>query len=303
MTAPELAPGTLAAALAAREEAARASRALQPITTDETYLDDAGVRFVVRSVSSLARKQAQAAAQPAAANPFLPPEPELTVGALSPTHVAVLNKNPVVAHHLLIVTREFAPQEQLLDEADFDALARCLAEIDGLAFYNGGRAAGASQPHKHLQLVPLPLGGGTWDVPMEALFDTWSARGGVLRLLQLPFRHAFSLVEPALFDAPQRTAERMHELYTLQMAAIGVVPDDAANDTQQALPYNLLMTRRWMLAVPRAQEHFGAISINALGFAGSLFVRDQSQMQALREGGPMNALRAVTVIPAQAGIQ
>ena len=46
------------------------------------------------------------------------------------------------------------------DGADFDALARGLAAIDGLAFYNGGTVAGASQPHKHLQLVPVPLGVG-----------------------------------------------------------------------------------------------------------------------------------------------
>ena len=32
-----------------------------------------------------------------------------------------------------------------------------LAEFDGLGFYNGGETAGASQPHKHLQIVPLPL--------------------------------------------------------------------------------------------------------------------------------------------------
>ena len=29
-----------------------------------------------------------------------------------------------------------------------------LAEVEGLAFFNGGTVAGASQPHKHLQVVP-----------------------------------------------------------------------------------------------------------------------------------------------------
>jgi ATP adenylyltransferase len=47
--------------------------------------------------------------------------------------------------------------------------------------------------------------------------------------------------------------------------------------------------------VPRSRERFGTISINALGFAGSLFVRDEEETQDLREAGPMRALRAVSV--------
>jgi len=50
-----------------------------------------------------------------------------------------------------------------------------------------------------------------------------------------------------------------------------------------------------MLLVPRTQEHFGTISVNALGFAGSLFVRDEAEMAMLRATGPMSALKAVAV--------
>jgi ATP adenylyltransferase len=256
------------------------------------------VRFIVRSVSSLARKaDAVGLGTPPAGdrgNPFLPPDPELTIGEISPTHLGVLNKNPVVEHHLLVVTRRFVPQETPLDRDDFAAVATCLGEIDGLAFYNAGRDAGASQPHKHLQLVPLPLGAGPWDVPMEALFDSWAAAGAVLRLLRLPFSHAFALLEPPLFEDRERAADRIQELYDAATEAIGVVEEGAANDEpKRTLPYNLLVTRRWLLAVPRSREKFDSISVNALGFAGSLFVRDATEMQRLREAGPMRVLRGV----------
>jgi ATP adenylyltransferase len=282
-----------------RERAALAAGALQPIATEESFVNDAGVRFVVRSVSSLARKREEARereqAKDSARQPFLPPEPPLTVGEISPTHVGVLNKFPVVAHHLLVVTKRFVPQEAPLDREDFAALATCLGDVDGLGFYNAGREAGASQPHKHLQLVPLPLGAGPWDVPMEALLDSWAVAGATLRLLRLPFRHAFALLEPQLFLDPERAADRMQELYDAAMAAIGVVDEGgAANDEpERAAPYNLLVTRRWMLAVPRSREKFGSISVNALGFAGSLFVRDAAEMQRLREAGPMSVLKQV----------
>jgi ATP adenylyltransferase len=48
----------------------------------------------------------------------------------------------VVDHHILIVTRAFEDQDTWLTLADFEALAICMAEIDGLAFFNGGRWRG-----------------------------------------------------------------------------------------------------------------------------------------------------------------
>ncbi|HET9041718.1 MAG TPA: DUF4922 domain-containing protein [Burkholderiales bacterium] len=289
--------------IAERARAALASGALEPIETEETALEDGDVRFVVRSVTSLARKRAAGAIpkDDARPNPFAPPDAELVIGDITPTHFGVLNKYPVVAHHLLIVTREFVDQVTLLDASDFAALAACLRQVDGLGFYNGGREAGASQPHRHLQLVPLPLGTGAWSVPMEAVFDQWSSGGGAARLLRLPYRNAFAVLEPSLFDDADAAA-RLLERYDLMLAACGL-REESANDNGRAAneperqrgPYNLLVTRRWMLLVPRTQEHFGAISVNALGFAGSLFVRDEAEMDALRAAGPMSALRAVGV--------
>ena len=55
------------------------------------------------------------------------------------------------------MTRAFEEQTDLLNLEDFAALWFCLQEIDGLAFFNGGKIAGASQRHKHLQLIPLPF--------------------------------------------------------------------------------------------------------------------------------------------------
>jgi ATP adenylyltransferase len=59
------------------------------------------------------------------------------------------------------------------------------------------------------------------------------------------------------------------------------------------VPYNLLVTDRWMLVVPRSRERFEGISINALGFAGALLVRDPAQLAAVERAGPMSVLRHV----------
>ena len=50
-----------------------------------------------------------------------------------------------------------------------------------------------------------------------------------------------------------------------------------------------------MLVVPRSRERFESISVNALGFAGSLFLRSQEELDRVRATGPMQVLRAVAM--------
>ena len=58
-------------------------------------------------------------------------------------------------------------------------------------------------------------------------------------------------------------------------------------------PYNLLLDRDWLMVVPRRHEHWQDISVNALGFAGSLFVRRPAQIEQIRAVGPLALLAAV----------
>lgn len=269
---------SLAVARAATQRAF-ASGALEPIETDATVLDDCGVRFVLRAVSSLARKDRDRHAAAPGHDPLGDYEPDLFVGHVSPTHYALLNKFNVLRGHLLLVTRRFERQERLLTLEDFAALAACLAEIDGLGFYNGGVEAGASQPRKHLQLVPLPLGPLPEPaVPIEPLLE----RG-------LPFRHAFARLAAA------SEAAAMHALYRDLLHACGISAVVAPEGELQSGPYNLLARRGWMLVVARSRERFESISVNALGFAGSLFVRTGEELERVRARGPMQVLRAVAL--------
>jgi ATP adenylyltransferase len=295
-----LRPGTLWPAIQKQTAHALRCGALQPIASDEWTLDDAGIRFIVRQVSSLARKEEAKPAPDARAtgsapsNPFLPHDPNLFVTDISDTHLALLNKFNVIDHHVLIVTRKFIQQETPLDAADFAAWLACLAEFDGLGFYNSGPEAGASQPHKHLQIVPLPLGASGGRLPIEPLFAAAQLRGAIGTLPGLPFRHAFATFDPAsgsVEEAARLAADRYRALFE----AAGLQAIDANGQAQCSAPYNLLITPRWMLLVPRSTERVETVAVNALGFAGSLFVRDAAQMQTVERLGPMNVLRQVAL--------
>ncbi len=295
---PPCEPGSLWRMLTERTRQAKASGHLHSIETDACPLSDQGVEFIVRLAANLKRKAEDKKARPADFNPFLPPEPELTVCELSPTHRAVLNKFNVVDHHLLIVTRVFEDQETLLTQSDFEALWRCLGEYPSLGFYNGGAAAGASQKHKHLQLVPLPLYPNSGDdrtpYPFASLLEIDAPPLKMMTLRQLPFLHRWCrLPNDGLQDATTAASTSRH-LYLEMLADCGIESLARVGKIWQSAPYNLLMTREWMLLVPRSREFCEGISVNALGYLGSLFVTDPEALQRLQGLGPLRLLEEVS---------
>ena len=275
--------------------------ALKSITTEACAIEDGGLRFVVRSVSSRARKSKErvrqaerASAEASRVNPVQPYDSDLFVAELSTQHILLLNKFNVLENHLLVVTRSYEDQETLLTAADFEALRVCLDAIDGLGFYNGGRMAGASQPHKHIQLVPVPIAPTSADagddspIPLEPLI---AAAGEATAVDSLPFHNALAVFDPEP-SGSSPPAETLNACYRGLLRATGIAAAEHGS-RRQALPYNLLVTRRWMLAVPRSAERYRGISVNALGYAGSLFVRNAEQMRTLLQVGPMAVLASL----------
>lgn len=281
----------LAAAIARATDHARATGALLPLASERITLTEGGVDFRVHWLSSLALKDAaklfSTADKPANYNPFLPYEQDLFVAELSSTHVALLNKFPLLERHILMVTRGFEEQLSALTIADFDAVARTLAQLDGLVFYNGGTLGGASQPHKHLQWVPA--GSFTLETILPAA--KWPDRPR--RLVAFDFRHAFISLDDGQTTDPARAAAYLLEAFNQACAECGITAENG-----KLPPYNLLAGRRWMLVVPRRREYWEdggeRVSMNAMSFAGSLFVRRPEQIELVRKAGPLALLRAVT---------
>jgi len=296
-----LQPGTLRSRLGQQTQFALECGALQPIPTEYEFLEEDGLRFLVRSLSNLARKdrvrkQQQSGSGDRNFNPFLPCERDLFVADLSDTHLCLLNKYNVVDRHLLIITRDFEAQETWLTLPDFQALWACLAEVEGLAFYNGGKDAGASQHHKHLQLVPFPLVPNGENIPIEEAIAAARVGSSAGTVPHFPFPHAVAKLDLHQSDSPSEVAETLLECYRKLLKAVNL-HYHPERDRQQSGAYNLLATRQWMAVVPRSRESFEAIAVNALGFAGTLFVRNEEQMQRLKDLGPIAILKSVARTP------
>ena len=290
--------GSLWSKIKQQTKVARECGALKSIETEYHLIQQDDIPFVVRTLSNLSRKQQARKQQSQQENqtgkridPFLPYESDLFVGDISPTHLCLLNKFNVVDHHLLIVTRAFEAQTDLLNLQDFAALWLCMQEIDGLAFFNGGKIAGASQPHKHLQLIPLPFLPDVVHLPLDrAIAKTTFQDLGKIDCFN--FLHGIASLDLAVDSSTELAAQTMYELYHILLERVGFKLDP--KDRKQPGAYNFLATRNWMLIVPRSQESWQNISINSLGFAGSLFVRDRHQLELLKKLTPLKLLAEVT---------
>lgn len=271
---------------------ALASGALVPIATQTRIVDSLGVPVELRYLDALARKDAERArggdrpaGQQRPFNPFLPYDLALFVADVGPDYVVILNKFPVVAHHVLLITREFVEQEAVVSCGDFVAIANLMAAMDGVMFFNGGKTAGGSQSHRHFQWIPEAL-------PIEAVLPGQMATQPQ-QLTALPFRHAFVHCHFDASSDPAAVGTHWYELFRQCCAMVGVTENDG-----KLSPYNLLMTRRWMMVIPRTREFWeydgNSISINALGFGGCMLLRSPTLIDAVERCGVFNVLAAVT---------
>ena len=262
--------------------AATASGALVPLDTSLTHLmGDGGSRFELRHLLSATPKHLRASGPKP--NPFLPWDQRLEVDRIGDSHVVILNKYPVQTSHMLLITQDWQPQTGWLSMEDWQSLARIDATTTGLWFFNSGPAAGASQPHRHLQLLPRAAG------------ERICARDGwFLRCAQ----NATTSVQDPLLRSSRvaaisstLTGETLQDLYLALAQDLGL--GHPSTDDCPRGAYNLLLSREWMAIVRRRREGIRGFSVNALGFAGSLLSTEASDRQWIQDSGPEALLHAV----------
>ena len=262
--------------------AASASGALVPLDTTLTHLmGDGGSRFELRHLLSATPKHLRASGPKP--NPFLPWDQRLEVDRIGDSHVVILNKYPVQTSHMLLITQDWQPQTGWLSMEDWRSLARIDATTTGLWFFNSGPDAGASQPHRHLQLLPRAAG------ERICARDDWFRR--CAQNTTMSAQDPLSRSSRVAAISSTLTGETLQELYLALADDLGLghpTTDDCPRGA-----YNLLLSRQWMAIVRRRREGIRGFSVNALGFAGSLLSTDASDRQWIQRSGPEALLQAV----------
>mmetsp|Transcript_8299 Transcript_8299/g.25730 ORF Transcript_8299/g.25730 Transcript_8299/m.25730 type:complete len:428 (-) Transcript_8299:241-1524(-) len=273
---------------------ARGSAELVPIFAERVATRvDSGVPFAVIEASA-SIKPGTIEGDPLALENV--PDSLVVAPQLFERYALVLNKYPVFRGHSLLVTRDFQPQADRLSKWDLDALHRCVSAAHAVGFYNSHDVSGSSQPHRHMQLVPLASIAETTRLARPGIFDQidalphefwrWSSRAPffpVVRRLEA-FRH----IDHGLVRLPSRAtfdidfardgsfADALLRAYALLATDLGVF-----RAAQDQLPYNLLLHTDWILLVRRAKPAAFGLSVNGLAFVAILLARDPRSFDRL----------------------
>jgi len=259
-------------------------------------LSDANrTRCPVRIATNLHKKPVHSMANE---NPFLPPFADgALVTEISDTHNLLLNRYNLVPRHVLVTTKVFEDQAEGLTLRDFEATWKVVVELDGLAFFNSGDVAGASQPHKHIQVIPRMDGEHIYPVDDWLLQHSRSDSDGPF--FQLPlfdFQHGFSFLK----TGDESSASFVYELYQTFIKQWPTYPG-----------YNLLFTRDWFFFARRSKGSLEVqsegnravkLSVNGVGYTGSFFVKSNEQLTALEKLGPLELLNGVSFPQNDTGI-
>ncbi|KAF5665947.1 5,5 P-1,P-4-tetraphosphate phosphorylase 2, partial [Fusarium circinatum] len=246
-------------------------------------------------------------------DPFENPLPALKVTDLGPSHYLVLNKFAVVPEHFILATTEFKPQTHVLEESDLEATLACIEAYDAarrtqaeqghrngtlgggdglFAFFNCGDHSGASQPHRHIQLLPIARmkDGFEADTP-------WSVLADQLKTKIAPFATFAEDIKPGMSGAELHSAYL--RLYRKACRAVAVYtkdplhPEEAPTEGPTRISYNMAMTKDTLVVCPRLAEGvklqsqdgdiLGTVALNGTLLAGTALVKNELEWEALKK--------------------
>ncbi|KFY72837.1 hypothetical protein V499_07040 [Pseudogymnoascus sp. VKM F-103] len=286
--------------VAARFQEAKESGDLLAFDSTAAVLDVNGIPFQLRYCPTLKSKpkpNGPSSSSSTPFNPFLNPPPALFITPIGPSHHLVLNKFALTPNHTILATKTFLSQTDPLAADDLEAVYALLSAYRSagqrlFGFFNSGPHSGASQPHRHVQFLPVEsmregLGEGEWDLLADGLAE---------KQAKIPFTY---------FAAPIRGGEgkeKLHETYLAlhKMAryAMDTFEKRAGTDGGgEEMSYNLAFTDSSMIILPRRAEGMafptgledpketGVVALNGTVLGGTLLVKDELEWKALREDG------------------
>ncbi|KAK1486775.1 inositol phospholipid synthesis protein Scs3p [Colletotrichum tamarilloi] len=230
-------------------------------------------------------------------------------------HNLVLNKFAIVPEHFILATKEFKQQTDLLERDDLAATYSCIEAYrqygeqhqghnsELYAFFNSGSHSGASQPHRHIQLLPVArmMDG----LPDGARWDVLAKQLGPQHVSELPF---LTFAETIHRDM---SPDELHGIYlSLFKSAVDAVESHigAENDSGNGgarISYNLAMTSDRLAVLPRLAEGaaifkdgtaVGNLALNGTVLAGTALVKNEAEWDALRSGGDGDGVQLLEVL-------
>tara|TARA_B000000557_G_C20711201_1_gene415973 strand:+ start:64 stop:900 length:837 start_codon:yes stop_codon:yes gene_type:complete len=217
-------------------------------------------------------------------NPFIPWDSRLEIQPINDKHTLILNKYPVQIGHMLLITNTWKPQNGWLNKDDFEAIQNVDNDTTGLWFFNSSKEAGASQPHRHFQLLPRHF--------TESIcprFDWFCSLLNNTKENKSEISHCISIRQRSKNENSSECD--LFSSYKSMIDEMNLGDIDIINKPLK--PYNLLITSEWIALITRKTDRSNGFSINALGFAGYFLGTKRSDVDTLIKFGPEKILKDV----------
>jgi ATP adenylyltransferase len=210
-------------------------------------------------------------------------DPKLIVSKIHDTHLLVMNRFAVFRPQYLIITLDsFKRQTENLDRTDLAAAWAVMHALPDEHFimFNCGNEAGCSRLHKHMQVIPCSK-----DL---TLFPDQDG----LEPADVPFKYFVRRID----SSTQALPDRLHAMYhSLHREALQAWQSFSKTTTLEYFPHNVMLTKRWIMVVPRRRAEIAGASANAAGMMGMVWLTNPQQLDKWKEYGPARVLEELGV--------
>lgn len=282
--------------------------------TDVELVEENGIEFELKIVEGLAKRPNNRASEPgenpevtdevletvSKRNPFLKPEPELTViDSLFDDYRIILNKFPNMQYHFLLVTKEFEKQDTLLKPIELEIMNTILNNLNSkglnfFSFFNSGPESGYSQFHKHIQFMMLPKNFIPYPTNVVKGVDFFIPNESIENKRPLIYKKAgfkHYILKLKTRKECEDEEEYKDNLAILYMYLIKRVMNLFKEHEILSISYNLLMMKDWIMIIPRRNAKFKDIWQNSLGFMGLFCLKNDELKQKVKQIGMLEILK------------
>eukprot|EP01039_Chlorochromonas_danica_P000212 gene211-227_t len=247
-------------------------------------------------------------------------------------YTMILNKFNTIPDHALIVSHDFIPQIRSISKEELILMYWTIRTIGGVAWYNSNALSGASQLHKHLQVLPIDelwklrkddseyahllddlilphIEMKQWEkYSMKAFLSGQQPK--VHHVSEFPFLHGVVALDKEAgtasidYTALGAYGDYLHHVYQKLLGTVGLTTkqlDDVslgefATDeikVQRPVAYNIIVTEDYIFMVARNQLAHRE-SVNSMGFLGLLLASSEQSLASIRDEGGLSTLVAVS---------
>jgi len=208
-------------------------------------------------------------------------DPDLVLAKVGDTHLLVFNRFCVFRPQYLILTlNSFKRQTERLDRTDLSAAWSILQGLKSRYFviFNCGREAGCSRLHKHMQVIP-------YAEKLTLFPDRQPLDPG-----DVPFKYYIERLDDQQDSPAANFSRALIEKYENLCGVAHEAWQASTTGLLAYFPHNVVLTKRWIMVIPRRRAEMQGASANAAGMMGMVWVSTSQQLDCWKIHGPLNIL-------------